>query len=190
MATGSRKRRALQELVKLRSKLEEVALREEVREEFEALDKQGVPLPQQPEPATPTEIDARTIEKFNGLVPTELLETLVDDRPPMSGTRTARALGRMDVIVGRAKEHSRRTRGGLANTLEEDTRRKLPRELVAALAKIKLPTGSRNKSKDAEAYLKANHPRLWRDGWLTLSTSRRREIMIASQKSTSAKAVK
>jgi hypothetical protein len=39
-------------MVRLRSKLNEVALREEVREEFDVLDKSGVPLPKQPARST------------------------------------------------------------------------------------------------------------------------------------------
>jgi hypothetical protein len=191
MTKGKRNRRAMQDLVRLHSKLEEVALREEVREEFDVLNKQGVPLRKQPARATPAEIDARTIEQFKQLLPTDLFEDLVDDEPPTTGDRTARALGRMDTIVGKTQEHSRRTRRGLAvkRAEEETPYQKLRRELIAALAKIELREGSRDKSKEADAYLKAHHPRHWRDVWLQISSSRRREIMIDSQRIRAGKAV-
>jgi hypothetical protein len=184
MTNGKRNRRALQDMVRLHSKLEEVALGEEVREEFDVLDKQGVPLPKQPARATPAEIDARTIEQFKKMVPTELLVNLVDDEPPPTGSRTARALGRVAAIVDKTQEHSHRTRKGLAVQRKEaeTAYQRLHRELIAALAKIELRAGSKNKSKVADAYLKANHPRAWRDVWLRISSSRRREIMIESQR--------
>ena len=82
MTTRRGNRRALQDVLRLRSKLEEVVLREEVREELDVLDKQGVPLRKQPARATPAVIDARTTEQIKSLVLTELLEVLVDDEPP------------------------------------------------------------------------------------------------------------
>lgn len=179
MNKGKRSRKPVQDKARLLSKLEEVALREEVRGEFDVLGKRGVPLPKQPGRATPSEIDARTISQFKTLLPTDLLEILGEDEPPATGTRTARALGRMDAIVDRAQTHSGLTRDGIANYPTAD--QELRRQLIAALAGVKLRAGSRSKSKEAEAYLRTNHPRLWRDSWLKIRGSTRRGIMIESQ---------
>lgn len=52
MARATRKQSALQKIVELYSQFEHVALGEVVREEFEDLDEQGMPLPQQPAPSS------------------------------------------------------------------------------------------------------------------------------------------
>lgn len=181
MTTGRRKRTGLQTKTELLAKLEEVAQREEVHEEFELLGKRGVPLSKQPPRATPEQIDARTIAQFRSVAPTELLEDLIDDEPPSSGTRTARALGRLETIVAKAQQHSRRTHEGLRDPERRDkqqiAKQEMRRELVAALREANLKAGSRTKSKDAGDYLDAKRPHL-RGMWDGLSKSRRRDIML------------
>lgn len=187
MTTGRRKRTGLQTKTELLDKLEEVAQREEVREEFELLDKRGVPLPKQPPRATPEQIDARTIEEFRSLAPTELLEDLVEDEPPSSGTRTARALGRLETIVAKAQQHSGRTLKGLKDPERRDkqqiAKQAMRRALLDTLAKAGLKAGSRTKSADARIYLSAKRPDLL-PMWDGLSESRRRDIMLEFQKVT------
>ena len=171
----------------LLAKLKEVAQREEVREEFELLDKHGVPSPKQPPRATHEQIDARTIEQCRSLAPTELLEDLIDDEPPSSGTRTARALGRLEAIVAIAQQHSHRTRKGLRDPERRDkqhiAKQAMRRALLDTLAKARLKAGSRTKSADARNYLCAKRPDLL-PMWDGLSESRRRDIMLESQKVT------
>ncbi|MEO7205705.1 MAG: hypothetical protein ABI356_14565 [Steroidobacteraceae bacterium] len=128
--------------------MQQIAMQEEVPEDFEVLDTNGSPLPNQPVRATRAQIDARTIEQFERVVPPELWDELVEDEPPASGSRTARVLGRMEAFVRRANEHSQRTRRGLERKREEEetTDQKLRRELSSVLAKIELREGKEVKA--------------------------------------------
>lgn len=199
MAKGKRKRSALQKIVELYGELEHIALGEEVREEFEVLDKQGVPLPEQPAPSTAGEIEARKIEQFKKLVsadkrlrqsiPPDLLEILEGDEPPATGSRSTRALGFVHAIAAEAEKRSRLVRKGLEQNPKTDDQ-VLREKLIAALSEIKLPTGSRQKADLARKHLQAKHPDLWnfktprsgvvvrhrtKGGWF-------REIMLDSQR--------
>jgi hypothetical protein len=174
VATRKRNRMTLHDKVVLLAKLEEIALREKVREEFDVLDKRVAPLRKQTTRATTEQIDSRTIELFKELLsPNEelrqsipgLLDLLEEDDPPPSENLTEHALGFMRAIVQKAQEHRDLVKQKLAVTPESPDQ-KLRRELIAALSEIELPKGrkrleGRTRLEVAGDHLKSKHPKLW-----------------------------